>query len=132
MEPQYDFLIRRDFLSLTAEKMAIHFRFRSKTYDETLGVLRRSLQAAKLGDFDKAEGLRRLDKLVRSLEKSNNPAANFDQVIKQEKSISALDRWSNCFGRSARFFPTKAVLMWRDKTIRATLFEHPIEEDRHD
>ena len=60
-----------------------------KTYDETLGLLRRSLQAAKLGDFDKAEGLRRLDKLVRSLEKSNNPAANFDQVIKQEKSISA-------------------------------------------
>jgi uncharacterized protein len=60
-----------------------------KTYDETLGVLRRSLQAAKLGDFEKAEGLRRLDKLVRSLEKSNNPDANFDQVIKQEKAISA-------------------------------------------
>ena len=52
-------------------------------------MLRRSLQAAKLGDFEKAEGLRRLDKLVRSLEKSNNPDANFDQVIKQEKSISA-------------------------------------------
>jgi uncharacterized protein len=60
-----------------------------KTCDETLGVLRRSLHAGKRGDSDRADGLRRLDKLVRSVEKSNDPAANFDQAIKHEKSISA-------------------------------------------
>jgi hypothetical protein len=60
-----------------------------KTYDETLGVLRRSLHAAKLGDSDRADGLRRLDKLVRTVERSNAPAANFTQAIKHEKTMSA-------------------------------------------
>ena len=59
------------------------------TYDETLGVLRRSLHAAKLGDSDRADGLRRLDKLVRTVERSNAPAANFTQAIKHEKTMSA-------------------------------------------
>lgn len=36
-----------------------------KTYDETIDVMRRSLEAAKVGDTDKIDGLRRLDCFVR-------------------------------------------------------------------
>jgi hypothetical protein len=59
-----------------------------KTYDETLGVLRRSLDSAKLGDTDKSDGLRRLDKLVRNVENFQEPVADFDKTIKRERAIS--------------------------------------------
>jgi hypothetical protein len=59
-----------------------------KTYDETLGVLRRGLEAAKLGDADRADGLRRLDKLVRNVEKNGAPVADFDRAVRHEKAIS--------------------------------------------
>ena len=39
-----------------------------KTYDESLAVLRRSLDAAHLGHTEKIEGFRRLDRLSRSVE----------------------------------------------------------------
>ena len=59
-----------------------------KTYDETISVLRRSLEAAKLGNKDKIDGLRRLDHLVRTVEKSHAPLADFSSTIAHEKSIS--------------------------------------------
>ena len=60
-----------------------------KTYDESLAVLRRSLEAAKLGDPDKLDGLKRLDKLVRTVESRYHPVAKFDKVLEHEKAISA-------------------------------------------
>jgi hypothetical protein len=39
-----------------------------KTYDESLAVLRRSLETARLGDTRKMEGFRRLDRLTRAVE----------------------------------------------------------------
>src|SRR6185369_6138509 len=39
-----------------------------KTYDESIGVLRRSLDSAKVGDHDKADGMKRLDRFVRGVE----------------------------------------------------------------
>ena len=38
-----------------------------KTYDETIHVLRRSLEAAKIGNTDKIDGLRRLDRFVQAV-----------------------------------------------------------------
>src|SRR6185437_14680666 len=38
-----------------------------KTYDESVSVLRRSLDAARIGDTEKADGLRRLNQIVRAL-----------------------------------------------------------------
>ena len=60
-----------------------------KTYDDSLGVLRRSLEAAKLGDPDKLEGLKRLDCLTRSVEQRYRPIAKFERVLEHEKAISA-------------------------------------------
>jgi hypothetical protein len=59
-----------------------------KTYDESLSVLRRSLDAAKLGDSDKMEGMRRLDRFVRGIEERCEPGANFDAVMAHEHAIS--------------------------------------------
>lgn len=59
-----------------------------KTYDETINVLRRALDAAKLGDTDKIDGMRRLDKFVRAVEQRAQPQADFDRVIAHENAIS--------------------------------------------
>src|SRR5258707_11091622 len=39
-----------------------------KTYDESLAVLRRALNSAKIGDIEKINGFKRLDGLVRAIE----------------------------------------------------------------
>ena len=59
-----------------------------KTYDESIDVLRRSLDAAKVGDQDKLGGFERLNRFVRAVEKQCEPAADFDAVIAHEHEIS--------------------------------------------
>lgn len=60
-----------------------------KTYDESLAVLRRSLDAAKLGQTEKVEGLRRLDRLTRAVEEERQPLADFSAAIAHERAISS-------------------------------------------
>ena len=60
-----------------------------KTYDESLGVLRRSLEAARLGHTQKLEGFRRLDRLTRNVEEVREPLADFDVAIRHERAISS-------------------------------------------
>ena len=59
-----------------------------KTYDESLAVLRRALDAAKLGHTEKLEGFKRLDRLVRQVENQYEPVADFDSAIRHEQAIS--------------------------------------------
>ncbi len=59
-----------------------------KTYDESIDVLRRSLDAAKVGDTDKIDGMKRLDKFVRVVEAGYSPRADFDTVVAHEHAIS--------------------------------------------
>ena len=59
-----------------------------KTYDETLGFLRRSLQDARIGDREKIDGFRRLDQLTRAVEQQLNAVADFDVIVTHEHSIS--------------------------------------------
>jgi hypothetical protein len=51
-------------------------------------VLRRSLEAAKIGNTDKIDGLRKLDRFVQAVEHSNAPSADFDKTLARERSIS--------------------------------------------
>jgi hypothetical protein len=60
-----------------------------KTYDESLAVLRRSLEAARLGDTQKIDGFRRLDRLTRTVEEDRDPFADFDATLAHEHTISA-------------------------------------------
>jgi hypothetical protein len=59
-----------------------------KTYDESIGVLRASLDAAKLGRPDKLDGFRRLERFTRAVEARCAPQADFDAAVAREKSIS--------------------------------------------
>jgi uncharacterized protein len=59
-----------------------------KTYDESILVLRNSLDAAKVGDKEKLEGFRQLEKFARTIEERYEPRADFNAVIAHEKSIS--------------------------------------------
>jgi Uncharacterized conserved protein len=59
-----------------------------KTYDEALNVLRTSLDAAKLGDKEKLDGFKRLDRFVLNVENEFSPRAEFDALIAHELAIS--------------------------------------------
>ena len=59
-----------------------------KTYDESIGVLRRSLDSAKVGDTEKLDGLKRLNGFVRAVESQCDPRADFDAALAHERRIS--------------------------------------------
>ena len=59
-----------------------------KTYDESIDILRRSLDAARVGDTEKLDGMKRLDKFVRIVEQKYSPEADFDAVMTHEHAIS--------------------------------------------
>jgi len=59
-----------------------------KTYDESINFLRTSLDAARLGDRDKLDGFRSLDRFVRAVETRLEPDADFASVIAHEERIS--------------------------------------------
>ena len=87
-----------------------------KTYDESISVLRRGLDAAKLGDTEKIDGMKRLEKFVRAVETKYAPQADFDAVMKHEHELSpSLD------GRSV-FYPSPrdAAPGGRHRSLRAS------------
>lgn len=59
-----------------------------KTFDESLSFLRRSLDAAKVGQTDKLDGWRRLDRFTRAVETGLAPEADFAAAIAHERRIS--------------------------------------------
>jgi len=59
-----------------------------KTYDESISVLRVSLDAARVGDKEKLDGFRRLERFARMIEERYEPLAHFDHVVAYEKAIS--------------------------------------------
>jgi hypothetical protein len=68
-----------------------------KTYDESLNILRTSLDTAKLGDKEKLDGFRRLNGFVRAVETELKPRAKFAELVRHEKAIStSLDGHSTC------------------------------------
>ena len=52
-------------------------------------MLRRALDAAKLGHTEKLEGFRRLDRLTRNVEANMEPLADFSAAIDHERDISS-------------------------------------------
>ena len=59
-----------------------------QTYDESISVLRRGLQSAKVGHTEKIEGFRRLDQFVRTIEQTCEPTADFARTMAHEHAIS--------------------------------------------
>ncbi len=59
-----------------------------KTYDESISVLRRALDAARLGHSEKIDGFKRLDRLTRAVEEQHQPLADFTAAVTHEREIS--------------------------------------------
>jgi hypothetical protein len=59
-----------------------------KTYDASLSVLRTALDAARAGDAEKLDGMRRLDRFVRAVEERHEPEADFEAILRHERAIS--------------------------------------------
>lgn len=60
-----------------------------RTYDESLNFLRSSLDKAKVGDKDKLEGFRRLERFVRAVEERFEPEADLNSIVAHEEHISS-------------------------------------------
>ena len=57
-------------------------------YDESIGVLRRSVECARVAGAQKTDGLRRLDRFVKAVEERVQPEAIFGEVLDYERAIS--------------------------------------------
>ncbi len=91
-----------------------------KTYDESISVLRRSLDTARLGDPDKMDGFKRLDKFVRVIENRLQPAADFYSTVAHENVISeSLEGRSVLDDRKTQRKPTGFA---RDTNPQGSLF----------
>jgi uncharacterized protein len=64
------------------------FKVPLKTYDQSIDFLRRSLDAAKVGDREKLDGFRRLEGFVQAAEQQLAPEAHFDELITHEEALS--------------------------------------------
>jgi len=73
-----------------------------KTYDESIDWLRHSLEEAKIGDHDKIDGLRRLERFARSVETELKPEADFDAAIAHDNAISRSLGGRTVFDRKPR------------------------------
>jgi len=60
-----------------------------KVYDESIGFLRRALDAAKVGHTEKLHGFARLDTFTRLIEDRLLPQANVDLAIAHERAMSS-------------------------------------------
>ena len=56
-----------------------------KVYDESIGVLRRALDEARLGHTEKVDGFKRLDAFTRAVEIAHSPDADVQAVIAHER-----------------------------------------------
>ena len=74
-----------------------------KVYDESIAVLRRAIDAAKLGRSDKLQGIARLDAFARAIEQRRQPEADVAATIAHERAISqSLDGRTAAGVRTAR------------------------------
>ena len=59
-----------------------------KVYDESIAVLRRALDGAKVGRTEKLDGFARLDRFTRAIEQKRQPMADAAAAIAHERAIS--------------------------------------------
>ncbi len=73
-----------------------------KTYDETIAVLRRGLDAGRVERSEKLDAFCRLDRLARAVERGLEPAADFPAVIARERELSPSLQGRTVFGSARR------------------------------
>jgi hypothetical protein len=92
-----------------------------KTYDESISVLRNSLDRAKLGDPEKLDGFHRLNKFVQAIESRCRPEADFDAALAHERRISPALDGRTVFSGGAGSRPSRQRAV--DGTQQLSLFQ---------
>lgn len=69
-----------------------------KVYDETIHLLKTAVQKAKLGETEKLEAIKRLDKQAQVLEHHISKGPSVDEIINHEKDVSPLYGGRSIFG----------------------------------
>ncbi len=72
----------------------------TKTYDQTIELLRSALEKAKLGNMDKTQAIKNLTLAAQAIEKNFMPNANFYKVIEKEKRDSYKYGGRTVFGKA--------------------------------
>ncbi len=72
----------------------------TKSYDQTIDVLRGALEKAKLGNTDKQDAIKNLTLAAQAIEKNFMPNANFYKVIEQERRNSYKYGGQTVFGKA--------------------------------
>jgi hypothetical protein len=72
----------------------------TKTYDQTIHVLRTALDKAKLGDKDKMDAVKNLTLAAQAIEKNFTPNADFYKVIEKENRESYKYGGRTVFGKA--------------------------------
>ena len=97
-----------------------------QTYDESIRVLRRGLDAAKVGHSERVEGFKRLDRFVRNVEEQFQPGADFAEVMRHEQAISPSLGGRTVFDDrkpARKQIPTQREPLPQVKKKQLTLFE---------
>ncbi|HEX2548344.1 MAG TPA: DUF763 domain-containing protein, partial [Gammaproteobacteria bacterium] len=69
-----------------------------KVYDETIQVIKTAVQKAKLGENEKLDAIKRLDKQARELEHHVISGPTIEEIIAHEKDVSALYGGRSIYG----------------------------------
>jgi hypothetical protein len=59
-----------------------------RVYDESIAVLRRALDSAKVGQSDKLDGMARLDRFARGIEQVGHPNADVNKTMARERQLA--------------------------------------------
>ena len=88
-----------------------------KTYDESVSVLRKSLDSARMGNAEKLEGFRRLENFTRRIEERCDPRADFSAAVAHEFAIS------KSYGGRSVFDDAKSFAKKQSRPAQLRLFD---------
>lgn len=73
----------------------------TKVYDETINIMKTSVERARIGDIDKSTAIKNLTMLAQQIEVDFQPdASSFDRVMEQERRDSHLYGGRTVFGKA--------------------------------
>jgi hypothetical protein len=71
-----------------------------KVYDETIGVLKKSIEKAKIGETDKQKAIRQLSVMAQRIEKNFEPKPFFNDLVQKERDESHIHGGMTVFGKA--------------------------------
>ena len=91
----------------------------TKVYDETIQILKTSVEKAKIGYYDKQRAIKSINRIVENIERDFEPNTNFNSVIARERAASYQYGGMTVFGKAK---PPKSVAPPKPRFKQLSLF----------